>query len=219
MKNNITEAVFILDRSGSMGGLEGDTIGGFNSTLKKQKVLDGKCYITTVLFDDKYEIIHDRAEVREANELTEKEYFVRGCTALVDAIGKTIVHIEKIHKYSRPEDVPEHTIFFITTDGMENASREYTAKKVRKMIEQKKETGWEFIFIGANIDAVETAESMGISSDMSVDYVNDSAGVTNAHNSIARALSSMRTFGRVEKSWSEETAADFNARSGRKTKK
>ena len=219
MKNNITEVVFILDRSGSMGGLESDTIGGFNSTLKKQKELDGKCLITTVLFDDQYEIIHDRVDAREAKEITEKEYFVRGCTALVDAIGKSITHIEKIHKYSRPEDIPEHTMFIITTDGMENASREYSADKVRKMIEQKKETGWEFLFIGANIDAVETARNYGIDADKSVDYVNDSPGVLNVHSSISKAVCCMRTMGSVGREWSEEISEDFNKRSGKKTRK
>ncbi len=219
MKNNITEAVFILDRSGSMGGLETDTIGGFNSTLQKQKELDGKCFITTVLFDDQYEVIHDRVDAAEAKELTEKEYYVRGCTALIDAIGKTIDHIERIHKYARAEDVPEHTIFIITTDGMENASRKYSADKVRKMIEQKKEKGWEFLFIGANIDAVETARSYGIAPDRSVDYVHDSEGVFHMNNSIAKAVCCMRTAGKITDDWSEETSADFKARKGKKKSK
>ena len=144
MKNNITELVLILDRSGSMAGLESDTIGGFNSMIEKQKKLDGKCYVSTVLFDNESEVLHDRIDLADVPKMTDKEYFPRGCTALLDAVGGAIHHIENIHKYARKEDVPEHTLFCITTDGMENASRKYDLKKVRKMIEAKKEIGWEF---------------------------------------------------------------------------
>lgn len=163
MKTNLTELVFILDRSGSMQGLEKDTIGGFNAMLEKQKKEPGEALVSTVLFDDRIEMLHDRVKLGEVRPITEKEYCVRGCTALLDAVGGAIRHIGNIHKYARPEDVPERTLFVITTDGMENASRRYTADKVRRMIEHEKEKyGWEFLFLGANIDAVETAGSLGI---------------------------------------------------------
>ena len=151
MKKNLTELVFILDRSGSMQGLESDTIGGFNSMLEKQKRQPGEAFVSTILFDDRSEVIHDRVKLEKVNPITEKEYDVRGCTALLDAIGGAIRHIGNIHKYARPEDVPEHTLFVITTDGMENASRCYSARQIRKMIQKQKETyGWEFLFLGAN---------------------------------------------------------------------
>ena len=175
-KNNITEIVFILDRSGSMGGLESDTIGGFNSMIQKQKKEEGECYVSTVLFDSTVETLHDRVKLSDVPEMTEKEYFVRGCTALLDAAGSTIRHIENIHKYIRKDDVPAHTIFVITTDGMENSSHEFTAEKVKKMIEKKKEEGWEFLFLGANIDAVSTAKSFGIEKEHAVNYHCDAVG-------------------------------------------
>ena len=154
MKNNITELVFILDRSGSMSGLEGDTIGGFNSMIEKQRRQEGECYVSTVLFDNFSEVIHDRVKLSEIKNMTEDDYYVRGCTALIDAIGSAIHHIANVHKYARPEDVPEHTMFVIMTDGMENASHRYSSDKVKKMIECEKERyGWEFLFIGANIDS------------------------------------------------------------------
>ena len=163
MKQNLTELVFILDRSGSMQGLEGDTIGGFNAMIEKQKKEPGEAFVSTVLFDDRTEVLHDRVKVGEVRPITEKEYYVRGCTALLDAIGGAIHHIGNIHKYARPEDVPEHTLFVITTDGMENASRRYSARRVKEMIRRQKEKyGWEFLFLGANIDAVETAGHLGI---------------------------------------------------------
>ncbi len=171
IKNNITELVFILDRSGSMGGLESDTIGGFNSLIEKQKKEEGECYVSTVLFDNVSEVIHDRVKLSEVKPLTEKEYYVRGCTALIDAIGGAIKHIGSIHKYARPEDVPEHTMFVITTDGMENSSHIYSSDEVKKMVEERKEKyGWEFLFIGANIDSVETAMHFGIGADRAVNY-------------------------------------------------
>ena len=216
MKNNITEVVFILDRSGSMGGLEADTIGGFNANLKKQREIGGKCYLTTVLFDNEYEMIHDRVDINEAKELTEKEYFVRGSTALVDAIGISIDHIEKIHKYARPEDVPEHTVFIITTDGMENSSSKYTAADVKKTVKKKKKEGWEFLFLGANIDAVETAVSFGIDEDRAVNYVPDSVGTVKMHKSVAGALCSMRTCGSISDKWCGEANADYESRKGTK---
>lgn len=161
MKNNVTELVFILDRSGSMHGLEGDTIGGFNSMIDKQKAQDGECYVSTVLFDDVSEVLHDRVRLSEVPVMTDRDYTVRGCTALIDAIGGAIHHIGNVHKYARPEDVPEQTVFVITTDGQENASHRYKADEVKRMIERQKERyGWEFLFIGANIDAVKTASKV-----------------------------------------------------------
>ena len=155
MKKNLTEMVFILDRSGSMSGLEKDTIGGYNSLLEKQKKEEGQAYVSTILFDHKQEVVHDRVLLSKVKPLTEKEYYVRGCTALLDALGSAINHIKNIHKYAREEDRPEKTIFVITTDGMENASQEYSYAKVKKMVEeQKRKNGWEFLFLGANIDAV-----------------------------------------------------------------
>lgn len=177
MADNTTEIVFILDRSGSMGGLEDDTIGGFNSMLAKNKKSEGEAYVTTILFDDKVETLHDREDIKEVKPITENEYYVRGCTALLDAVGRTISHIASVHK-SLKENKPQKTIFIITTDGQENASKEYNKKTVKDLIEkQKKESGWEFIFLGANIDAAETAESIGIDRKRAVNYRNDSKGV------------------------------------------
>ena len=162
-KNNITELVFILDRSGSMSGLEADTIGGFNAMIEKQRKEDGDCYVSTVLFDNYTEVLHDRVKLSEIKPMTDKEYTVRGCTALIDALGGAIHHIGNVHKYARPEDVPAHTMFIITTDGMENASHKYTSERVKQMIERQKERyGWEFLFIGANIDAPHVTESTEI---------------------------------------------------------
>ena len=163
MKKNLTEIVFILDRSGSMSGLEADTIGGFNSMIAKQKKQDGEALVSTVLFDNVSEVIHDRVNIRDIQPMTDRDYTVRGCTALLDAIGEAIHHIGNIHKYARPEDVPEHTLFIITTDGMENASRFYSSDRVKQMIErQKAKYGWEFLFLGANIDAVTVKERSSI---------------------------------------------------------
>lgn len=177
MKKGLTEIVFILDRSGSMGGLEGDTIGGFNSMLKKQKKEEGKAIVSTVLFDDEVEILHDRKKLKKIEPITEEDYFVRGCTALLDAVGGAIHHIGNIHKHAPSEEVPEKTIFIITTDGMENASRRYSYAQIKKMIErQKKKYGWEFIFMGANIDAVEVAGRFGVDKGRAVTYECDEVG-------------------------------------------
>ena len=166
MKKNMTELVMILDRSGSMGGLESDTIGGYNSMIRRQRESDGEVLVSTVLFDDRSEVLYDRVSLEKLPQMTEKEYYVRGCTALLDAIGGAIHHIGNIHKYARDEDRPEKTIFVITTDGMENASREYSYERVKKMVERQKEKyGWEFLFLGANIDAIETGGRFGISAD------------------------------------------------------
>lgn len=205
VKNNITEMVFILDRSGSMQGLEKDTIGGFNSMIKKQKKLDGKCFVSTVLFDDKTEVLHDRVELSCVPRMTEKDYFVRGCTALLDAVGGAIHHIGNIHKYARPEDVPEKTIFVITTDGMENASRFYDAQTVKRMIEKEKEKyGWEFLFIGANIDAVSAAESIGISRDRAANYTASPVGTTSLYNAVENTIKNYRECSCINEDWAEE---------------
>lgn len=219
MKNNIIELVFILDRSGSMAGLEGDTIGGFNSMIEKQKKQDGLCYVSTVLFDDVSEVLHDRVKLDDIPKMTDRDYTVRGCTALIDAIGGAIHHIGNIHKYARPEDVPEHTMFVITTDGQENASRRYDTATVKKMIERQKEKyGWEFLFIGANIDAVETAARYGINSDRAVNYNADGQGTHILYESVAKAVCNVRASATLGADWSEEINADYRLR-GKKNKK
>ena len=219
MKNNVTELVFILDRSGSMAGLERDTIGGFNSMIEKQKKQDGECYVSTVLFDDESEVLHDRVKLRDVPKMTEDDYTVRGCTALIDAIGGAIQHIGNVHKYARPEDVPEHTMFVITTDGQENSSRRYTSEKVKEMIERQKEKyGWEFLFIGANIDAVETAARYGISRDRAVNYNRDTEGTHILYESVAKAVCSVRASAPLGTDWSEDIKADYEKR-GKKDKR
>ena len=190
MRKNLTEIVFILDRSGSMNGLERDTIGGFNSMIEQQKKTEGEALISTVLFDNVSEVLHDRVDVKDIRPMTDRDYTVRGCTALLDAIGGAIHHIGNIHKYARPEDVPEHTMFVITTDGMENASRRYDSEKVKQMIErQKAKYGWEFLFLGANIDAVETASQFGIGADRAVNYQCDSEGTALNYEVVSEAIS------------------------------
>ena len=219
MKNNITELVFILDRSGSMAGLESDTIGGFNSMIEKQKKQDGECYVSTVLFDDESEVLHDRVKLGDISKMTDNDYTVRGCTALIDAIGGAIRHIGNIHKYARPEDVPEHTMFVITTDGQENASYRYTSEQVKKMIERQKEKyGWEFLFIGANIDAVETAAQYGISEDRAVNYVPDPTGTHILYESVSAVVGNVRANKAICKDWSDELNEDYKRR-GRKGNK
>jgi len=214
MKKNLTELVFVLDRSGSMQGLEGDTIGGFNSMLEKQKKEPGEAFVSTVLFDDRAEVLHDRVKVGEVKPITDKDYYVRGCTALLDAVGGAIHHIGNIHKYARPEDVPEHTLFVITTDGMENASRRYTAQRVREMIQQQKEKyGWEFLFLGANIDAVETAGHLGIAPSRAVNYHSDSEGTRLNYEVVGRAVAFARASVPLDEHWKDEIEADFQRRS------
>jgi len=214
MKNNVTELVFILDRSGSMAGLESDTIGGFNAMIEKQKKQDGECYVSTVLFDDESEVLYDRVRLCDVPKMTDKDYTVRGCTALIDAIGGAIHHIGNIHKYARPEDVPEHTMFVITTDGQENASRRYNSDKVKKMIERQKEKyGWEFLFIGANIDAVETAARFGIQKDRAVNYNADGKGTHILYEAVGKAVGSVRASAPLRRDWSEEIDADYRSRS------
>lgn len=210
---NLTELVFILDRSGSMQGLEADTIGGFNSMLSKQQKEAGEVYLSTVLFDDKAEVLHDRVRVDAVRPITQKEYYVRGCTALLDALGGAIRHIGNIHKYARSEDVPEHTLFVITTDGMENASRHYTAPQIKAMIQRQKEKyGWEFLFLGANIDAVETAGRLGIGSDRAVNYHNDSVGTRLNYATVSAAVSAVRCSKPLSPHWKDAIEKDFRGR-------
>lgn len=218
IKNNVTELVFILDRSGSMSGLERDTIGGFNAMIEKQRKVEGECYVSTVLFDNVSEVLHDRVKLSEIKPMTDEDYTVRGCTALIDAIGGAIHHIGNVHKYARPEDVPEHTMFVITTDGMENASRNYTSEKVKAMIERQKEKyGWEFIFIGANIDAVETAARYGIGRDRAVNYNADAQGTHILYESVSNVVCSVRNCDAISNDWSDEINADYQKR-GKKSK-
>lgn len=212
-KAETTEMVFILDRSGSMAGLETDTIGGFNAMIEKQKKQPGKAYVSTVLFDTSTTVLHDRAELTTVKPMTANDYFAGGCTALLDAIGGAINHIGNIHKYARPEDIPAHTIFVITTDGLENASRRYSKSDIKRMIErQKSKYGWEFLFIGANIDAVDTAESFGIERSRAVNYHADKKGTKVVYDAISAPLTSMRCKGRINDNWSEEIEEDFNNR-------
>lgn len=204
MQNNITELVFILDKSGSMAGLEPDTIGGFNAMIEKQKKLDGKVWVSTVLFSNGTEIIHDRVDINEIRPMTGTEYSVGGCTALLDALGGAIRHIANIHKYARPEDVPEHTIFVITTDGMENASREYTAEQIRSMVKHQEEKyRWEFLFLAANIDAVETAENYGIRRDRASNYRASKFGTARAYDCAEKAVSSLRMRRALDADWNK----------------
>ena len=211
-RNDLTELVFILDRSGSMAGLESDTIGGFNGLIDKQKKVDGKAFVTTVLFDNQQKTVHDRVDLTEVAPMTEKEYYVGGSTALLDAVGDTVTHIEKIHKYVRPEDVPAHTMVVITTDGMENSSHRWRAADVKKLVEKKKEGGWEFLFLGANIDAVSEAARFGIDADRAVRYCNDSVGVRKNFSAVGKAMASLRSDACMPASWKEEIEEDYKSR-------
>ena len=213
MNKDFTEIVFILDRSGSMAGLEDDTIGGFNAMIEKQKKEPGEALISTVLFDNVSEVIHDRVDVQKIQPMTRNEYYVRGCTALLDAVGGAIHHIGNVHKYARAEDRPEKTIFIITTDGMENASCKYTSDKVKRMIERQKEKyGWEFLFIGANIDAVETAKRYGINEDRAVNYNADAKGTGILYESVACAVTNVRKCAPLDNSWRENLDVDYKKR-------
>lgn len=215
MKKNLTELVFILDRSGSMRGLEKDTIGGFNSMIEKQKREAGEALVSTVLFDNECTVVHDRVDIRRIAPLTERDYYVRGCTALLDAIGGAIHHIGNVHKYARPEDVPEHTMFVITTDGMENASRRYTIDRVRAMIRHEKEKyGWEFLFLGANIDAVGTAGRFGIDADRAVNYHADSQGTRLNYEVVAEAIAEVRANRPLPDTWKLRIDEDYQSREG-----
>ena len=213
MKKNLTEMVFILDRSGSMAGLEADTIGGFNSMIERQKQAEGEALVSTVLFSDESRVIHDRVDVRKIEPMTDRQYYVGGSTALIDAIGGAIHHIGNVHKYAREEDRPEHTIFVITTDGMENASRLYSADEVKRMIERQKEKyGWEFLFLAANIDAVETAGHFGISADRAVDYHADARGTALNYRVLERAIHSVRSAAPLSPDWKKDIEDDYKSR-------
>ena len=209
----MTELVFILDKSGSMSGLESDTIGGFNAMIERQKKEGGDALVSTVLFNHESSVIHDRLPLDEVIRLTENEYFPQGCTALLDAVGGAIRHIGNIHKYARAEDVPEKTLFVITTDGLENASKRYSYEKVKSMIEQRKSMhGWEFLFLGANIDAAAEAKRFGISSDRAVRYRCDKEGTALNFEVIGETVSCMRMGCAIEPSWKERIDADFKKR-------
>ena len=213
MKKNLTEIVFILDRSGSMAGLEDDTIGGFNAMIEKQKAEAGDAYVSTVLFDNVSEVIHDRVDIRKIQPMTREQYYVRGCTALLDAVGKAIHHIGNVHKYAREEDRPEKTLFVITTDGMENASRTYTYEKLKTMIQRQKEKyGWEFLFLGANIDAAKEAARFGITEDRAANYHADSVGTAVIYEAVSEAVCNVRASRPMSKEWKRNVDADYQKR-------
>ena len=213
MKKNLTEMVFILDRSGSMSGMEADTIGGFNSMIEHQKKEPGEAFVSTVLFSNESQVIHDRIDIRKVEPLTDRQYRVGGCTALIDAIGQAIHHIGNVHKYARPGDVPEHTIFVITTDGMENASHRYSADEVRAMVErQKQRCGWEFLFLGANIDAVEAAGRFGIREDRAVRFHNDQRGIRLNYETVSRSMGQIRANVSLDGSWKQDIEEDYKSR-------
>ncbi|MBR5163275.1 MAG: VWA domain-containing protein [Clostridia bacterium] len=216
MKKGLTEMVFILDKSGSMSGLESDTIGGFNGMIDKQKKAEGEALVSTVLFSNRSSVLHDRVPLSEIGPMTDKDYFVGGCTALIDAMGDAIHHISNVHKYAREEDVPEHTVFVIITDGMENSSRRYSSEEVKKMVEERKEKkGWEFLFLGANIDAVETAAHYGIERDRSASFISDTKGHAVNYASLSRAMHCIRRSETLDESWKEKIEADYEKRKNR----
>lgn len=210
MRNELTELVFLLDRSGSMGGLESDTIGGYNALLEKQKSVPGEAIVTTVLFDDHYELLHDRTTIQGIRMITGQDYYVRGSTALLDAIGKTISKIASAHQHTDESQRPGKTLMVITTDGLENASREFTYQKVRQMIEhQKQEFGWEFLFLGANIDAISAAGKFGIAADRAVNYHADSAGTRLNYEVLSNAASCLRASCPLDGTWKERIDQDY----------
>lgn len=195
MKKNLTEMVFILDRSGSMQGLESDSVGGFNSLIQKHKDVEGEALVSTILFDNVSEVIHDRVPINQVSQMTAEQFQVRGCTALLDAVGSAVKHISNIHKYIRDEDRPQHTVFAIMTDGMENASSQYTYDKVKSIIEEKEKQGWQFIFLGANIDAAKVGGRMGIKADHAVTFANDSQGQQLNYEALSAATMDIRFCG------------------------
>ena len=216
MRKNLTEIVFILDRSGSMSGLERDTIGGFNSLIEKQKKEDGDAFISTVLFDDRREVLHDRVDLEKIKPMTEKEYYVRGSTALLDALGEAIRHIGNVHKYARKEDRPEKTMFIIMTDGYENASTKYRYSDIKKMVErQKGKYGWEFMFIGANMDAISEAGKFGISADRAVEYICDGIGTGVCYGAINTAIADVRASKPMSADWKNDIENDRKRRRGK----
>ena len=213
MKKDLTELVWILDRSGSMSGLESDTVGGFNAMVEKQRRQTGEALVTTVLFNQESVTLHDRLPSGQVEKLTERDYSVGGCTALLDAIGTTVRRIADIHRYARPEDVPEHTVFVITTDGMENASRSFTKEQVKALIQQQQERGWEFLFLGANIDAIATAGQFGIGEDRAVQYHSDSAGTQLNYEVVGEAIADLRRSQPLRASWKQRIEEDYASRS------
>ena len=217
MKKNLTELVFILDRSGSMAGLEADTIGGFNAMIEKQKREEGQALVSTVLFDNENEVIHDRVDIQRIAPMTDRDYYVRGCTALLDAVGGAIHHIGNVHKYAREEDRPEKTLFVITTDGMENASRRYSYEKVKEMItRQKEQYGWDFLFLGANIDAAKEAARFGIGADRAADYHADSQGTGVIYEAVSEAVSYVRSCqAPLAANWKKRVDEDYKKRGGK----
>ena len=213
MKKNLTELVFILDRSGSMSGLEKDTIGGFNAMIEKQKKEEGEALVSTVLFDNESEVIHDREDIQKLTPMNEDTYYVRGSTALLDAVGHAIGHIGNVHKYAREEDRPEKTLFVITTDGMENASRDYTYPQLKAMIQRQKEKyGWEFIFLGANIDAAKEAARFGIGREYTADYHADTRGTQMVYDAVGEAVHRVRTHRPLSAGWKRSVEADYKKR-------
>ena len=213
MNKNLTEMVFILDRSGSMSGLEADTIGGFNSMIKRQQAQQGDAYVSTVLFNASSYVLHDRVPVRDVREMTLRDYVPSGSTALMDAVGDAIHHIGNVHKYARAEDVPAHTVVVIMTDGMENSSRRYTRQDIKRMIEREQlKYGWEFLFLGANIDALDTADSYGIRRECAVDFNADSEGIELNYQAMHEALNCIRSGGKLSESWKKNIERDFGYR-------
>ena len=214
MKKNLTELVFILDRSGSMAGLEKDTIGGFNAMIEKQRGETGEALVSTVLFDNASQVLHDRVPLEKVPAMTGRDYYVRGCTALLDAVGGAIHHIGNVHKYAREEDRPEKTLFVITTDGMENASRAYTYDRVKAMIQRQKETyGWEFLFLGANIDAVTEAARFGITADRAANYHADHAGTNVVYETLSDTVCQFRACAApLAADWSRNIDKDYASR-------
>ena len=214
MKKNLTEIVFILDRSGSMAGLENDTIGGFNAMIEKQKRESGEALVSTVLFDNDCEVIHDRVNIQRIEPMTLNEYYVRGCTALLDAVGGAIHHIGNVHKYAREEDRPEKTLLVITTDGMENASRKYSYDRLKAMIERQKDKyGWEFLFLGANIDAAKEAARFGIGADHAANYHADSEGTNVIYETVSEAITQVRCCASpLSADWKQRVDEDYKKR-------
>lgn len=213
MRKDLTEIVFILDRSGSMSGLESDTIGGFNSMLAKQQKQEGEAYISTVLFDNEMQVLHDRVSIRKVKPLTDEDYYVGGCTALLDAVGRSVKHIAHVHKYAREDDRPAKTMVVIITDGFENASREYSYRDVKKLITHEQEKyGWEFIFMGANIDAVAEADRFGIREERAVRYENDCEGVALNFDAVECCMESVRACAPIPKGWSAKISANYKSK-------
>ena len=215
MKKNLTELVFILDRSGSMAGLEADTIGGFNSMIERQKQAEGEALVSTVLFANESSVIHDRVDIRKVEPMTDRQYYVGGCTALLDALGDAIHHIGNVHKYARQEDIPEHTVFVIITDGMENASRRYSYDEVRRMVERQREKyGWEFLFLGANMDAISAARRFGIREDRAVRYQCDAKGTALNFEVVSDTIGCIREGAAPCADWKQRIEKDYKERGG-----